>query len=154
MPTETPERIALTRAADHAYAWLDGLDARSVATTASLETMRERLTRPLARGGVTATQVIDDLVADVEGGILGSQSGRFFAWVIGGGQPAGILAHLVHQAPQHPTLVERVAGTFHLAKTGLQIEGTADAGQAMEGRSKGRVLVQGRQKGVQQNRAP
>ncbi len=92
MPTETPERAALKRAAEHAFAWLDGLDARSVATTATLEEMRGRLGRPLADQGVAATQVIDDLVADVEGGILGSQSGRFFGWVIGGGLPAAMAA--------------------------------------------------------------
>jgi glutamate/tyrosine decarboxylase-like PLP-dependent enzyme len=92
MPTETPERIALTRAAEHAFAWLDGIDTRSVATTASLDELRARLARPLADRGVAAATVIDDLVADVEGGILGSQSGRFFAWVIGGGQPAAMAA--------------------------------------------------------------
>ncbi|MFI4965204.1 MAG: pyridoxal phosphate-dependent decarboxylase family protein [Caulobacterales bacterium] len=92
MPTETPERAALTRAAEHAFAWLDGLDARSVATTASLEELRARLARPLAERGVPATQVIDDLVADTQGGILGSQSGRFFGWVIGGGLPAAMAA--------------------------------------------------------------
>jgi glutamate/tyrosine decarboxylase-like PLP-dependent enzyme len=91
-PTETPERTALMRAAEHAFAWLDGLDGRSVATTATLEEMRARLGRPLAARGVPATQVIDDLVADVEGGILGSQNGRFFAWVIGGGTPAAMAA--------------------------------------------------------------
>ncbi|MDB5499001.1 MAG: hypothetical protein JWP28_3032, partial [Phenylobacterium sp.] len=26
MPKETPERTALARAAEHAFAWLDGLD--------------------------------------------------------------------------------------------------------------------------------
>jgi aromatic-L-amino-acid decarboxylase len=92
MSTETPERRALTRAAEHAFAWLDGLDTRSVATTASLEDMRARLGRPLAEHGVAATQVIDDLVADVEGGIMGSQSGRFFGWVVGGGGPAAMAA--------------------------------------------------------------
>jgi hypothetical protein len=91
-PPETPEHAALTRAAQHALAWLDGLDARSVATTATPEEMRARLGRPLADRGVAATQVIDDLAADVEGGILGSQSGRFFAWVIGGGSPAAMAA--------------------------------------------------------------
>ncbi|HLZ76320.1 pyridoxal phosphate-dependent decarboxylase family protein [Phenylobacterium sp.] len=91
-PTKTPERAALTRAAEHAFAWLDGLDARSVATTATLEEMRARLGRPLAAQGVAPVQVIDDLVADVEGGILGSQSGRFFGWVIGGGLPAAMAA--------------------------------------------------------------
>jgi len=92
MPTKTPERTALTRAAEHAFAWLDGLDSRSVATTASLAQMRARLGRPLADRGVDAVQVIDELVADTAGGLLGSQSGRFFAWVIGGGTPAAMAA--------------------------------------------------------------
>jgi len=92
MPIETPERKALTRAAEHAFAWLDGLDGRPVATTASVAQMRARLGRPLADHGVDAVQVIDDLVADTAGGLLGSQSGRFFAWVIGGGAPASMAA--------------------------------------------------------------
>ena len=97
MPTETHQRAAQTRAAlgraaEHAMVWLDGLDARSVATTATLEELRARLSRPLADCGVPAVQVIDDLVADVEGGILGSQSGRFFSWVISGGTPAAMAA--------------------------------------------------------------
>jgi aromatic-L-amino-acid decarboxylase len=92
MPSETPERAALTRAAEHAFAWLDGLDARSVATTATLDDLRSRLSRPLAPRGVPAVQVIDDLVADTAGGILGSQNGRFFSWVIGGGTPAAMAA--------------------------------------------------------------
>ncbi len=92
MPPETPERTVLTRAAEHAFAWLDGLDARPVATTATVAELRTRLGRPLADRGVAATQVIDDLVADTAGGILGSQSGRFFGWVIGGGTPAAMAA--------------------------------------------------------------
>ena len=92
MTTDTPERTALTRAAEHAFAWLDGLDAQPVATTATVAQLRARLGRPLADQGVPATQVIDDLVADTKGGILGSQSGRFFGWVIGGGLPAAMAA--------------------------------------------------------------
>ena len=92
MATESTARTALSRAAEHAFAWLDGLDARSVATTASLEDLRARLGQPLAARGVPALQVIDDLVADTQGGILGSQSGRFFGWVIGGGTPAAMAA--------------------------------------------------------------
>ena len=121
MPTTTPARDVLTRAAGHAFAWLDGLDARSVATTATLEEMRARLGRPLADRGVAATQVIDDLVADVEGGILGSQSGRFFGWVIGGGLPAAMAADWLTTRPgirtpastptaPPPSVVEEIAG--------------------------------------------
>jgi aromatic-L-amino-acid decarboxylase len=88
----SPERAALERAAEHAFAWLAGLDTRSVATTATAAEMRARLARPLADEGAPALQVIDDLVADTAGGILGSQSGRFYGWVIGGGLPAAMAA--------------------------------------------------------------
>ena len=92
MPTTSSERDILLRAAEHALAWIDGLDARPVATTATLEEMRARLGRPLADRGVDGRRVVDDLVADTAGGILGSQGGRFFGWVIGGGSPAAIAA--------------------------------------------------------------
>ena len=92
MPNETPARAALLRAAEHALDWLAGLDERSVATTATLEDLRVRLGKPLAERGLPATQVIDELVADVAGGVLGSQSGRFFGWVIGGAGPAAMAA--------------------------------------------------------------
>jgi aromatic-L-amino-acid decarboxylase len=92
MPTDTSDRSALERAAEHAFAFLGSLDTRSVATTASLAELRERLGRPLADRGVPATQVIDELVADADAGILGSQGGRFFGWVIGGGTPAAMAA--------------------------------------------------------------
>ena len=92
MPTESAEHTALTRAAEHAFAWLDGLGDRSLATTASVADLRARLGRPLEAKGVPAIQVIDDLVADTSGGLLGSQSGRFFGWVIGGATPAAMAA--------------------------------------------------------------
>jgi aromatic-L-amino-acid decarboxylase len=117
-----PERAALARAADHALAWLEGLDDRSVATTATLEQMRARLDRPLAARGVDAVTVIDDLVADVAGGILGSQSGRFFGWVIGGGVPSAMAADWlttawdqnagIHACGPAASVVEEVAAVW------------------------------------------
>jgi glutamate/tyrosine decarboxylase-like PLP-dependent enzyme len=92
MATTPTDRPALERATQHAFAWLDGLDARSVAATAGVAELRSRLARPLADRGVDAVQVIDDLVADTAGGIVGSQSGRFFGWVIGGGLPSAMAA--------------------------------------------------------------
>lgn len=77
MPTKCDEGAVLMRAAEHALAWLNGLDDRPIATTASLAQMRARLSRPLAECGAAAHDVIDDFVADMAGGILGSQSGRF-----------------------------------------------------------------------------
>jgi aromatic-L-amino-acid decarboxylase len=92
MTDQTNDRAALQRAADHAFAFLDGLDRRPVGPTASLAELRARLGRPLPDQGVPAVQVIDDLVGDVEAGLQGSQGGRFFGWVIGGGTPAAMAA--------------------------------------------------------------
>jgi glutamate/tyrosine decarboxylase-like PLP-dependent enzyme len=86
------DHAALARAFTHARAYLDGLDAAPVAATASLEDLRRALGRPLAAHGIPAAQVIDELVADVAGGLHGSQGGRFYGWVIGGGLPAPMAA--------------------------------------------------------------
>ncbi len=92
MKSESPFRVPLERALTHALAYLDDLDRRPVAATASLESLRARLEKPLGTAGVAANRVIDDLVADVEGGLMGSAGGRFFAWVIGGSVPAALAA--------------------------------------------------------------
>ena len=77
-------RAALDRAHHHATRWLDELDTRSVATTTTLEQLRARLGVPLEEHGADPARIIDDLAAATEGGLIGSPSGRFFAWVIGG----------------------------------------------------------------------
>ncbi|HKN68229.1 MAG TPA: aminotransferase class V-fold PLP-dependent enzyme [Gemmatimonadaceae bacterium] len=77
---------------NHALAYLDQLDTAPVSATATLEQLRGRLGRPLTDDGVDAAQVIDELVADVDGGLIGSAGGRFFAWVIGGSVPASLAA--------------------------------------------------------------
>jgi len=46
----------------------------------------------LTDDGIEASDVLDDLVADMAGGILGSAGGRFFGWVIGGALPAALAA--------------------------------------------------------------
>jgi len=63
-----------------------------VAPTESLEALRSRLAKPLAIEGLAPEEVIADLVRDVEDGIMGSASGRFFGWVIGGTLPAAMAA--------------------------------------------------------------
>ncbi|MDB5425178.1 MAG: aspartate aminotransferase family protein, partial [Phenylobacterium sp.] len=119
MPIETPDRTALERAAQHAFAFLEGLESRPVATTASLEDLRARLGRPLPDAGVPAVQVIDDLVADVDGGILGSQGGRFFSWVIGGGTPAAMAADWL------TTVWDQNAGIYACAPAAAVVEEVA-----------------------------
>lgn len=90
MPTATGS--TLQRALHHATAWLDGLEARPVAATATLDELRARLGGPLGQDGIEPTRVIDDLVEMTAGGHLGCASGRFFAWVIGGALPAALAA--------------------------------------------------------------
>ena len=82
----------LQRAHRHALDFIEGLDSRSVAATATPGELRARLCRPLPSVGVAAETIIDDLVADTAGGHVGSASGRFFGWVIGGALPASLAA--------------------------------------------------------------
>ena len=77
---------------EHSLAHIEGLDRSPVAATAELHTLRRQLQRPLADAGVPSDQVIDELAAAVEGGIIGSAGGRFFGWVIGGATPAALAA--------------------------------------------------------------
>ena len=122
MPSDPSDRTVLERAAEHAFAFLGGLDNRSVATTASLEELRARLARPLPDRGIPAVQVIDELVADADAGILGSQGGRFFGWVIGGGSPAAMAADWlttvwdqntgIHACAPAASVVEEVAAAW------------------------------------------
>ena len=83
---------ALEQAFRHALAHLNGLDDRPVNATRTVEDLRARLVRALPQTGAAAEQVVEELVAATEGGHLGSASGRFFAWVIGGALPSALAA--------------------------------------------------------------
>ena len=75
-----------------ALSYLENLDRASVAATVDLHTLRNRLGKRLDRHGLPPAQVVAELTADVEGGILGSAGGRFFGWAIGGSLPAALAA--------------------------------------------------------------
>jgi glutamate/tyrosine decarboxylase-like PLP-dependent enzyme len=68
------------------------VDELPVAATVDRATLRARLDVTLGDEGVDATRVVEELVAGVEGGILGSAGPRFFGWVIGGSLPAALAA--------------------------------------------------------------
>ena len=113
----------------HALAYLDQLDSASVSATATLEQLRARLSRPLADDGVDASRVIDDLVADVDGGLTGSTGGRFFAWVIGGSVPAALAADWltsawdqnagIYACSPAAAVIEEVCGAYLKSLLGL-----------------------------------
>src|SRR3954464_4975031 len=87
-----PFKPALERAFGHALRHLSAADSAPVEATTSLAELRARFARPLPETGTDPSQVVDDLVRDAAGGILGSSGGRFFGWVIGGTLPAALAA--------------------------------------------------------------
>jgi glutamate/tyrosine decarboxylase-like PLP-dependent enzyme len=82
----------LNAAAAHAARYVETVGSRPIAATASAEALRGQLARPFPEAPTSPEQVIDDLVRDADGGILGSTSGRFFGWVIGGTLPVALAA--------------------------------------------------------------
>src|SRR5215213_3483921 len=92
MQTDDPSLRVLSLAQHEALSFLSNLDRAPVGATVDVETLRQHLTKPLANTGLPPEQVITELVSDVAGGLIGSASGRFFAWVIGGSVPAALAA--------------------------------------------------------------
>lgn len=86
------QRAALELATAHSLDFLGSLDTASVATTVSLAELRQRFVKPLPDQGVDPAAVVEELAKGVEGGLLGTASGRFYGWVIGGGLPASVAA--------------------------------------------------------------
>src|SRR5919201_6153770 len=82
----------LRRTADIAGAYLDSLDERPVRASASLQELRAALHVPLDDAPLPAQRVIDELAAAVEPGLVGTQSPRYFGFVIGGALDAAIAA--------------------------------------------------------------
>jgi aromatic-L-amino-acid decarboxylase len=115
-------RPALERAFAHALTYLAGTNDRPVGSMVDPNELRKRFDRPLPDAGVDPAQVIDELVRDSEGGILGSTGGRFFAWVIGGTLPAALAADwltsvwdqnaAIHACAPAEAVVEEVAGAW------------------------------------------
>ena len=86
------DRELLRRTAEIASDFLETLDSRRIPPAADFRAARERLTRPLPEGPTDPLRVIEELAADAEAGLVGSQSGRFFGFVIGGALPAPLAA--------------------------------------------------------------
>src|SRR5271154_5177260 len=87
-PTKATLEAALHKALHH----LESLDNSPVAARVDLQVLRSRLDKELSEEGISPEQVVNELVDDVEGGILGCAGGRFFGWVVGGTLPAALAA--------------------------------------------------------------
>ncbi len=138
MPAEdtrlTSQAEALEAGFRHALDHLNGLDRRSVAATRTPSEIRSRLSGhlPAPQLGEDPKRVVDGLVDACEGGHLGSPSGRFFAWVIGGTLTSSLAAdwlastwdnNAVNQAcGPAACAVEEVAGGWIKSLLGLPTE--------------------------------
>ena len=78
--------------ADYAAGFHRTLDERPVRAAASFEELRDALGGPLPAEGAEDAQVVAELIADAEPGVIGSQTGRYFGFVIGSALPASLAA--------------------------------------------------------------
>ena len=115
------ERDLLRRTAELAADHLDSLDSRPVYPRASLGELGSALDGPLPEGPSDPLLVIEQLAADVDPGVVASQSGRYFGFVVGASLPAALAADwLVSTWDQNLGLVA-------LGPAALVVENTAGA---------------------------
>jgi aromatic-L-amino-acid decarboxylase len=82
----------LRRAAELALDYLRRVPELAVREDASLQELRAALDVPLNDAPLPPLEVVEDLVAAVEPGLIASQSPRYFGFVIGGGLDSAIAA--------------------------------------------------------------
>jgi glutamate/tyrosine decarboxylase-like PLP-dependent enzyme len=115
------ERHLLRRTAELAADYLDSLDSRPVYPRAGVGELRSVLDSPLPEGPTDPSEVIEQLVADVDPGVVASQSGRYFGFVVGASLPAALAADwLVSTWDQNLGLVA-------LGPSAVVVENTAGA---------------------------
>jgi glutamate/tyrosine decarboxylase-like PLP-dependent enzyme len=85
-------RRLFERTASYAADYVDSLATRPVQAPASVEELRATLGGPLPEGPVDAEQVVAELAAASDPGVVGTAGGRYFGFVIGGGLPAAVAA--------------------------------------------------------------
>ena len=86
------ERKILERVLEEASGFLDGLPSRRVAARTDVDGVAAALRRPLPDEGAEPMEVIEELIAGAEPGVLAIPSGRFFGWVMGGVLPVTLAA--------------------------------------------------------------
>jgi len=86
----TDVRALLRRTADLAADFLDSLDERPVFPQVSVDELRSRLRVPLTDEPLQPEQVVEELAAAADPGLVAMPSGRYFGFVIGGSLPAAL----------------------------------------------------------------
>src|SRR5712691_8521945 len=85
-------RELLQRTAEIASDFLESLDDRPVFPSASSVELRDSLGSALPDGPTDPREVVEELAAAADPGIVAMPSGRYFGFVIGGGLPAALAA--------------------------------------------------------------
>ena len=121
----------LGEAFEEALAYLEGLPSRRVASYIELSTLRKALGGPVPDRPMEPREVVADLVAAVDPGVVASGSGRFFGFVIGGANPAALAADWLTSAWDQnaglyvlgpaASVVEEVAGEWLAELFGLPV---------------------------------
>ena len=106
----------LRRAAEHAAAFLGEVGERHVGTTATGAELRAALGGPLPEEGSDPVAVIDALAAGADPGLVASQGGRFYGFVVGGALPVGVAADWLAAA------WDQCAGFFVLSPAASALE--------------------------------
>lgn len=124
-----PTGPALAVAQDAAVRFLEDLPKRGVGATLDAAALRARFDVGLPDGPTDGAEVVRDLVAAAEPGLVASAGPRYFGFVTGGGVPAALAADWLaaawdqnaHMALACPaaTAVEEVAGRWLLELLGL-----------------------------------
>lgn len=83
---------ALERALAHAGDWLASVPTRSVRPTSDADQVAAHIVQRLPDEATDAAEVVDELAALAEPGLMAIQSGRFYGWVMGGTLPAAMAA--------------------------------------------------------------
>jgi glutamate/tyrosine decarboxylase-like PLP-dependent enzyme len=88
----TDTRALLRRTAELAADFLDSLEDRPVFPQVSADDLRASLRVPLQDEPLEPEQVVEELAAAADPGLVAMPSGRYFGFVIGGGLPAALAA--------------------------------------------------------------
>jgi glutamate/tyrosine decarboxylase-like PLP-dependent enzyme len=115
------ERELLRRAAELAADHLDTLDTRAVYPQVTVDELTERIDVPLPDGPTNPADVLEELARALEPGIVASQSGRYFGFVVGSSLPAALAADVL------VSTWDQNLGLLALGPSALVAENTAGA---------------------------